>query len=376
MKQIYKSNKEKSQSKGLKACLLSLSTLLLLFMTGCKGEVTRRTMPLFTDQMLPAGARLTFSKESKIPPVVFNIDQRKRRIFNTDYIAYGTKLDSAYLELPISTELQVSIKNVKTGISKKWSVTDRDKIDITGGKLLITITNEKEGASVTYDFRILTYGYNPNILTWKKLTEQTPITSKDGKIIEFKDKKYWVAVDDSNNRKLYQITFSSSTPQFTPISDAIIPNDIEAKSILVSASGEAWGLTTQGSLYMTEDLKTWKPIDLKGREVTAIVSYDKEEGILKAIGREEKTSKTYYPYSIKKDGEMRQDKELPKGFPVRNAYAYIYEVEGGQHVNMLGGVTSEGVRTKTNYFTSDGLHWGEVPNTTATIDLPTDGGFT
>lgn len=372
---MNRTNKAEGQTKGIRWYLLSLSALLLLLLSSCGGETKRQTMPLFTNQMLPAAARLTFPKGSNIPQLVFHVDQRKQRIFNSDYLAYGTELDSAYLDLPISTELQVTIQNVKTGITKAWSVADTSKIDISGGKLLITISKggEDKGASfVTYDFRIMSYGYNPNLLTWKQMPHSLPVASKDGHVFSFKGQTYWLAVNENSERQLYRL-LSTSPLEVERVSEVTLPHDLAVKSLFVEPDKQVWGLTESGDLYFTEDLAHWSLVDLNGREMTLLVSYD--SGTLMTIGREDKTSKTYYTYRIKSNGELTREEQLYAGFPVRDSYIYSYAVEGDMHANVLGGFTADGSVATKSYFTSDGLHWGEAANNTKEQSLPSSGGL-
>lgn len=362
------------------ACIKRRTFLYLLMFIGvvfllvaCSEKTERRVHPMYADYFTPKYAELQLIQGKKVKVVPLNIDHINRRIYNKEYLAYGTKLDSARLRMVISNQIRVEVENIESKKTTSWNSSETDKkLDVSGGKLLIHI-KKKDKPSLTYDFRLLSYGYDPDKLKWQRESIELPIEATEGNVISIEDKHYFLAKDNSAV-KLYSLKFDPIA--FEEITDASLPTDLNPKSIMVDKSGQIWGITKKGTLHNSMDLKNWKEYD-KAMDISfsqILRDNGTKENFSLALTAKIKNSEEYHFVTTSPEGIVMGDK-VPDNFPIKDAYVYTYNVSSIEHSNVFGGISANDKPTKTSFFTSDGLHWAKTPYSSIVNAIPAEGGL-
>lgn len=358
--------------KKVYTVLASAIGILMLF-GSCnddRGQIP--ASPALTEFKTPGVVSVRFPSSTKLQTVVYNIDNIKKLIYNPTPYPYQSKFDSAYISMAVSTESGVKITNELTQKSVNWSVRDTNKIDVSGGKLLIEISR-KGFDPIVYKMRLQTYGYDPTKLTWTKTTSSLPTASEDGHIFVHKGDKYWLTRLNTNS-ELYLVR-DLSKGDFAKVQSAL-PQDLRPKTLVCDKKDGAWILDKMGNLYTSTDLKKWDKISADGIAFTGIL-YDitPEESApsaLSVIGYRSQDPSTYYTYEVSLGG-IEQKSQLDPTMPVRNSYIYVYETAGQSNANIIGGVDKSGNVVTANHFTSDGLRWGQMPYSGKGFSTPKDG---
>lgn len=350
--------------------------LLMLLFVSCNDKAQNRVSPRYTEHTTPAKVSVKFPKASKLPELDFHIDNNKMRIFNKELLPYNSQVDSVYLRMIVSSKATVKILNETTKKTNIYLPTDTGKIDLTGGRMKISIEIEKE-PTIVYDMRLLTYGYDPSQYTWEKESSELPVGAVESKVITHKGERFWVSKDNNDQLALYKITLDPIA--FSHEKEAKLPAGLQPTSILVDEYDNAWGLDSNGALYVSDDLKDWSHIQLDDAHLTMLLSdvlNQSADAEISAVGFLKADKSTYYTFKINKNGVVNRNREaLSPIFPVRDAFVYSYENEGVQHSYVLGGVTKDDKPAPTSFFTSNGVNWGKTPYTEDKQDVPSRGGL-
>ena len=352
--------------------LLLLACMSLLG-TSCQNRNQQVVNPWYSGHYHPKYVQFTLDNK-KGKKVEMQIDHMRKRIYNTVPLPYGTKLDSAYLEVIMSNQLDAVLRNVSKETEKAFSSSDTGKINIEGGRLALIISR-KDLPTLTYDIRIMSYGYDPDKLTWDERTSTAPTGVVEAKVVEHNSLHYYITRDAGGAGKLYQVDLASTS---FVAQEANLPVGLLPKTLYNDHRGNAWLLDEQGQLFSSADLKTWENKTPEGVRLTQILN-DQELNpdkptSLSAIGTPQNEGDTYYIYSGAV-GSMKQHEAIPNGFPVRDAFVYNYIISGTQHSNILGGIQANGQPTELSFFTSDGVHWGKTPYRYSSSSVPDTGGL-
>lgn len=355
--------------------VVSLLALTILLMS-CNDNKDRPRYPRNTEHLTPAFVKVRFPADVKLPEVIFSIDNKKMRIYNSTYLPYQSEYDSVYLELMVSTEATIRILNETTNQTTLYDFDDKKKIDLTGGRLRIAI-EMKDRPTAVYDFRMLTYGYDPSRLTWKKQSTQLPFASTESRIVELSGRRYWLAVEESGVGHLYEIK-GAEVMTFEEVVSAQLPANFDPQSVFLDHLGKAWGMTHDGDLYQSLDLISWVEVPLGGHKLSMLITDNEQNEALpariSAVTYDE--TNTYYSCQIS-EGTFDLGQCLHEEFPVRHAYVYSYKIGGTLHSNILGGTMKGGQAAPRSFFTSDGQKWGITPysNREKGQELPMSGGL-
>lgn len=334
-----------------------LLLVLGLFFVGillgaCNRNSAVRTQPHNLGVDLPARVVMHFPASAKKNPIHFHIDHLRKRIYSSTILPYGFSVDSAYLQMILSTDIETRIVNEATKYDKVWSVTDTAKISIKGGNLKLVI-KKKDHDQITYDLRLLTYGYDPYKFSITKISDRLPATLTESKAFEFLQKHYLLGRGVDKAVALWEIV--STTPFEFKRVEAILPTDIDFENIVVSDS-EVYARTTTGALFVSKDLKQWSAIDLKGiGPVDALITATIDRGVLIVADVE-----GGHRFVKVNDTKIMPLSLIPSGFPIEGAIAIPYQVDGYRMVNLYGSV-DQGKHPEQMFFSSDGVNWGVLP---------------
>lgn len=355
-----------------------LATLLLLACLGvlgtsCQNRRQQVVNPLYSGHYYPKSVQFVLDSK-KGTTVPMKIDHMRKRIYNATPLPYGTKLDSAYMDVVMSNQLNTILRNVTAQTSKAFSSSDTGKIEVKGGKLELVI-ERKDMPTLTYDIRIMSYGYDPNKLTWSKKDGVIPAGVEQSKLVPLQDKYYYLTRDAQGVGALYVADLAAGT--FTAQA-AEVPGGLLPTTLYLDHKGTAWALDDTGHLYSSINLLQWTDHTPEGVRLTQILN-DKELNPnrptdLSAIGTPADGAGRYYIYTGEVD-RMAQHREIPTGFPVRDAYVYNYVISGTQHSNILGGIKADGQPAELSFFTSDGVRWGKTPYQYSSSNVPDTGGL-
>lgn len=366
------------------------ATLILtaLLFSACRKDNGPHTTPIYTEYTYPASIKASFpkpkQKEEKdkdkkeevkgLPNLDFNIDNRAMRVWNKIPLPYQSKFDSLDLTIAVTSEAVVKIINETTQKVTVYASNRRaQRIDATGGKLKLTVEIEKK-PTLTYDLRILTYGYDPDKFTWTKESASLPIAAEDAKVLKYQGHNYWVARLKGGSSKLYEYDLSNST--FTEVEGADIPSELLPSSIAIEGEKQVWAISKDQKLYSSKDLKTWQAHDLGSVKVSQMIgeatTIDGKSNLL-VIGHKE-GSNLYQTYTITSSGAEPQG-DLPKGFPVKEAYVYSYSQDGITAITLYSGWRADNKPSTKSYFLSGSLQWGETPYQKEKKVLPNSGGL-
>lgn len=356
-----------------------LSALLgatLLALTACNSPVQHEQRPIYPDLLQPTVVTLKFPKGTSTPEVNMQIDHLKGLIYNDAYLPYGSKIDSAYLQMQLSNQCKAVITNETTGISREWMLTDTSKIDISGGKLRLLVSRPgSERPDLTYKIRIQIYGYDPYKLTWKRLQTPAPTPTTDGQYFTTQGQTYWMA-RNGKSVKLYRIE-DMETSRYTLVQENLPL--LRPKSINIDHNGDAWALSDDDKVYRAAPpLKEWIPVSTGDIRITTLL-YDKEQSSgqpahWKVIGYPATNPRSFASYTFT-NGNTHKGADLDKRFPVRHSYVYSYDVAGSRNANIIGGVTHANEAIKEVFFSSDGLHWAMIPYRGKGFETPLEGGL-
>lgn len=368
----------KNREVSIRSGFVLLLVIVLVASTACNRRSRQMVRPAYVGLNNPSFVQIEFPKEKKLEAVQMHIDNRKMRIWNSQYLPYGTKVDSVYLNMGISNQLKVTLYNETTGKRvENWDSGARKKIDLTGGKLLITI-EKSESPTLTYQLRLMTYGYDPSHLSWELHQERLPVKSDDAIVLARGEERFWLTkVPVGAGLKLFRIA-SVKPFAFEEVQTAQVPSGLQPRSILKDHEGCFWGLTNNDELYYSRDLIDWQKKDLGSVRLTMLISdseSDDELPLITAIGYEVAQPNRFFTFSIE-EGGVEKGTPLETDFPVREAYVYTYNVAGSTHSYIFSGFASNGKPATASFFTSDGVNWGKVPYGNAgTETLPVSRGL-
>lgn len=360
---------------------------LILSLSACKKENGTRTVPVYTQYTFPASVKVTFPKSTikegdkektvQLPDLSFNIDNRAMRVWNKVPLPFESKYDSIDISIAVTSEAVVQILNERTQKVTVYQANRKaQRIDATGGKLKVSVAIENK-PKLTYDLRILTYGYDPDKFTWSMNSGTLPIEAEEAKVIKHRDNDYWIARLQDGTSELYQLDINSCT--FTKVADAVLPQGLIASNVLVDKSNKVWGITQSGELYSSNDLKMWQTHTQGNATLTQLVGEATiMDGTTKLLAIGHPTNSdiyyTYYTYTISANG-VEQVGSLPKQFPVKEAYTYTHTQDGVSATTIYSGMTADDQPAHKNYFLSGSIQWGETPYQGESSQLPYSGGL-
>lgn len=339
-------------------CTTVLLTLVALLCSSCNQDLGDYVRPMFTDYTVPGQVILSFPKKDKIPDTRFSIDHINHRIYNATPLPYGTVVDSAYVQMVLSNQLTTMIENVTTGESVEYK-NDTTKIDFKGGRMKLTIRggDKKEVKTVTYDFRIMTYGYDPNKIAWTDLSQGLPVESEEARLLQLPGDQSYLLTRHGDVTTLLRITsYEPLRIERVPTPD--MPRGLRPYSSRTSSDGITWALDGEGHLYRADDLISWSTVDLSGVTPTQILSAG--VGTLYLVG-ERAGEYQIYRYTTS-PAELKALEPVEEGFPVRESYVYEYAISGTPHMLLFGGYAASGRPVRTGFFSSDLSSWGAIPS--------------
>lgn len=352
--------------------VLSLMAAVIL-LTGCQETPQYTATPRYVDYYNPQFVALQHGKgdNSKAPDLV--IDHLNKLIYNPVPYSLGTKLDSAYLRMHLSSQLEVTLTNELTGRATRWTPSDTGKIDISGGKLRLDISSSGSDTPLSYKIRLQIYGYDPNKLTWKRSEVGLPEPSAAGKVIHFGEHDYWLTQPNpEGTTSLYRI-IDIREGKFEKMTVSL-PNNLILSTLTIDNRGAIWVLNNEGAAFVSLDLQVWRPIIHEGVRFTALL-YDitpiGAETTLAAIGQDT-TDDRYYTYTLSAEKAERRHL-VDEGMPVRDTYVHTYLRAGVIVANLIGGTDATGAVTTAGYFTSNGIKWGRIPYTNKSFIAPKSG---
>ena len=358
------------------------SMVLGTLLSSCS-QPQQQVTPIYQGLYTPKALQMTFGSRLNGTTVDFSIDNNKMRIFNETPLPYGTELDSAYLTAYLSNQVPITLTNLETG-TQKWMPGDSAKISVKGGRLTLEINRDKH-PSVTYDLRIMSYGYDPDKLTWSDLGDILPIRAETGKILE-KDGRIRYLGRTGQESRLYAVSVDPAVT-FTPVAGAAVPSGLRPETVIEDIHGRYWALADNGSLYSSKDLSSWilsYDVSATGEPVYELLGDNSKTGStaasITAVTRTPGAAETYLIRTLLTDAEGRftgfgPSAEVPEAFPVRDAFIFSYTVSGTRHSATYGGTDAEGNPSPKSYFTSDGLNWAETPLSSAADVVPATGGL-
>ena len=349
-----------------------------VFLTSCQQPVNT-VRPVYQGIYAPKAFQMTIGSRTSGTKVDFNIDHVHLRIYNETPLPFGTELDSVYLTVYLSNQIAMSLINEATG-AQTWQPGDTSKISAKGGRLTLNVSREGHDPLV-YDIRVMSYGYDPNKLTWENRgTEALPMAADQSKVYEIQGVRYYMG-RTGDLTGLYRLDLNPL--KFTPLTGAQIPQGLRPETILKSIDGKAWAVTDDGGVYYSLDQETWTAFYLPTEEeqVIALLNDNTKSGskesslsVITRIGED------YFFRSMRSNAEgsfetFSEMIPVPVTFPIAGGYVYTYNVSGTQHSSIFGGLTKDGLPSEKSYFTSDGLRWAETPYTSISKSVPELGGL-
>lgn len=349
-------------------CTSVLLTLVALLLSSCNQDLGDYVRPMFTDYTVPGQVILSFPKKDKIPDTRFSIDHINHRIYNLTPLPYGTVVDSAYVQMVLSNQLTTTFENVTTGESVEYK-NDTTKIDFKGGLMKLTLRggDKKNAKTVTYDFRVLTYGYDPNKIAWTDIRQGLPVATDEARLIQLSSDRSYLLTRLGEETTLLQIA-SYEPLQIVRVATPAMPKGLRPYSAYTSSDDVTWALDGEGQLYCSTDLMSWSAIDLSGVTPTQILSAG--VGHVYLIG-EKDAAYHIYRYTTA-PVELKALQEVEASFPVRDSYVYEYAISGTPHMLLFGGYEASGRPVRTGFFSSDLAAWGAIPSSAT---YPVEGGL-
>lgn len=357
--------------------LVGSIVMTLLILSACQKNPQSYIRPVYPDYTFPGEVTASFPKPTEkgakqLPDLAFHIDNKDMRIWNKTPLPYQAKFDSLDLRMKVTSEAVVRILNEQTKKTVIYDPRQANRIDMSGGKLRISI-EIKDKPTIYYDFRIMTYGYNPNKYTWRKESATLPIAPEQAKVFNFNGTDYWAARVSDGAGKLY--THALGSTSFSPVVDAVLPANIIPTSLVEDSKKNVWAITSEGMLYKSSDMKVWNKHNTNTVVITELIGETtKMDGSIDfiAIGRE---GNVYSTYHVTQEGLNKENGELPKGFPVKDAFVYTYTFSNATSTTLYGGVTSDGKAAPSSFFLSGGAEWGDTPYQGKSQALPMSGGL-
>lgn len=354
--------------------MVSLGALLLVMLLGAcneRGGQSRR--PVYTQHTAPSKVTISFAEAKTLPSLSMRIDHRKKRIYNASYLPYESTVDSAYLKMVLTSEATITLHNLTTGKHTQYHPTDTGKVDLTGGRLRLVIEIPKE-PTLSYDVRLLTYGYDPLRYTWAKLPETTlPLidgqVAEEAQVLRYAKGQgrayYWLA-KAGRKVELRSVDHNEAGIVFGEGMEIDTAEPLSPRTA-IELHDKYWALGERGTLHSSTDLKVWHPLPVEGYQLTQIlgeVSTRKSEGASISAIAEQRADRHFYILKLSLEGKVLRATELPAGkqdFPVREAFVHAYREGGLYKHNIMSGLTALGKPSSVAFFTSDGEHWGRMP---------------
>nr|WP_321775940.1 DUF6242 domain-containing protein [uncultured Porphyromonas sp.] len=343
---------------------ISALLLLAVLLYSCNQGGGDYVRPIYTDYTVPGQVVLSFPKVDgkQLPTTRFSIDHINHRIYNTTPLPYGSELDSAYLQLVLSNQLKVSVRNVDSGKTVVWDQlgSDTTLISFKGGRMELTIQTDKkkDNQSVTYDFRVLTYGYDPNKLVWTDMSNGLPIPTEETRTVVLPGEKRYLLSRLGEETSLLEI--STLDPLvIRPVAEAQLPKGLRPYTAYTSSGGDTWALDGAGHLFSSLDLVKWESRTPAGVTVTQLLSV--RTGAVYLVGTED--GKSYSIYRLDKQSNAATKVEsVRETFPIRDSYVHEYEIASTPHMLLFGGSLASGRPITTGFFSSDLVEWGALPS--------------
>ncbi|MDO4789657.1 MAG: DUF6242 domain-containing protein [Porphyromonas sp.] len=348
---------------------LLLIVLMLGAVSACKEKAPEARRPdMFPGLYVPHYVNLQIKENDVFSQTKFTIDHFNRRIYNSVRLPYKTELDTVFLRMMISSETKVQIKNLKTNETVAWTTEKMNtkSVDIKGGKLELLLSANIKGAvkEEKYLMDINVYTYDPNVITWEKRAGVLPVATADSKLITLGSALYWVALDKQEKLHLYLVK-SVENYDFQKVEAAGEMPKVLPHTLSQDTHGRVWGLTKDGEVYSSSDLKVWEKLPKPAEApVWSAILYDTNvKGLsgtveMLLVG---KLADQYKIWAAKPGSAPVVLADITnEHFPVRDALVRTVVVAGVKRANLIGGTDKLGRPVENLFFTADGKGWGEI----------------
>lgn len=360
---------------------LAILLAIVVLLGSCNQDSGTYNRPIYTDYTVPGRVVVTIpvkkdkdGKKGEETVIYFDIDHIRHRIYNPEPLPYGSSFDSVRLSMVLSSDVSASLVNLKTNAGTTWTPYDTAKIDFSGGRMQLRLSlstedkKSEEAKPVVYDFRIRTYGYDPDKVVWSSIESGLPILSEEARAVEFPDGGLFLLSRLGQTTTLLEV--SSLRPlAVKTIPEVVLPEGLRPYTAFVDEE-LTWALDNKGGLFSSADLREWNRHELGDIAATQLLSVEEKQ--LYFVGKDPEEGRYgIYRLSLEKE-RLSRVADLSSTFPVRDGFLYEYSIAGTPHMLLLGGYDAEDRAVTGGFFSSDASEWGRIPFDTT---YPQEGGL-
>lgn len=302
----------------------------------------------------PTLASLTFAANDSIPHLdeaVFTIVNDSNLVYNPDSLPYQTRIDSVF---PTFTFNAPSGGAILYCGDDTIILTGSDTVDfsIQPVRLLNYAANGID--TMWYNIYVNVHQVDPDLYVWKQQTPEIYThAGSNQKAIWFNDALYLFVSSGISN---YLYTSEDGTT-WQPLANQLtgLPSNNDFRHMV--PYGNKLFMTTENTLYMSENGTEWTSIDMSGNPfifTSLLMDFD---GKLWAIVREKETGAHYFAWTT--DGiTWEQGTETPDGFPVSDFAGITFlSRTNTPKALIMGGYSVNNKPVNTRWTTENGEYW-------------------
>lgn len=310
----------------------------------------------YSSSVLVSGFSLTDDEAvlDSLQNVFFSIDLANARIFNADSLPYGTKTSRLIPVITtVSTASAVTLSFPRENMAD--SVVDylnnsTDSIDFSLGPVKLTVKSQSGTVERTYEIRVNVHQIKPDTLAWSQIqSAQLPSTFSHisaQRTVGLAGTYYCLTSQD--DKYCLAMTNNPANPEWK-IKDIELPFTPDVES-LRSTEDAIYMLSTDGTLYYTNDFSTWTATDqiwsyIYGAYESELIGCSHQSG-----------SWTINSYPSYKTWNM------PEGFPVSGSSIpnyYTLPMGLSPQLVMTGGRAADGSLLSSTW-SFDGEIWANI----------------
>lgn len=347
---------------------------IVLFVTGCcvllLSSCLNSDENTITD-LAPNCQIVSFTLKSDsvaFESVKFTIDQRGGRIFNSDSLPFGTKVEKAVCTLGYMSSYSIyGVQVQQDAVADTltwWNGTD--SLDFS--KPVRFKIHAFDGITTKiYDAQVNVHQVVPDSMVWE-LQGALPVEEavREQKVMvqgSGEDEAYYMYIQPAASKgyRLYQ-TSAKAVKQWSSLPLAGLPEANVRISQMTEYNGHFFVPTTTGELYASADGQNWQPAaDAPSvRYLLGAVKAGKNQPSA-LCGMIDKEGSLYFA-SMNEAMEWTEGDAVPAGFPVTGFGVSEYAAMYHQYLMVVAGRDKDNLLINTSWATMDGRNWAMLSN--------------
>ncbi|MDD2436187.1 MAG: DUF6242 domain-containing protein [Massilibacteroides sp.] len=341
--------------------LLFFTGCFTLLLSSCLGSDDNNDYVIGKNCQISAFS-MTHDSISGLSTTQFTIDQLNGRIFNTDSLPYGTKVDKVVLTVSYASSISVgAVQVIQEAVGDTIYWNSKDSLDYS--KPVTFIITAYDGVTKkVYDTRLNVHQIEPDSMVWSLQNSSLPgegVVSR--KVVPFtveEEEFYYMYTEEPDGNHLY---VASSGKQESWLAETLtgLPEETVYWAQLTEYEGLLYVPASNQKLYRSGDGKNWTAVS-DSPTILALLGAVKEEttakkpSALAVIATVEGSSRFA---CMDKSGVWYEGNAVPEKFPMTGFAPLSYNLMYRERLLLAGGKTKDGTTLADVWATMDGVSW-------------------